>query len=95
MYLFESQRDHANEKPCKKCRAFFWKLIKILFLLATVYILFSERLNKYYVKSTLNIERRVIEHYTGLSTFTKSGMPWRIAYTENYDDMTSAKKREI
>jgi hypothetical protein len=22
-------------------------------------------------------------------------MPWRIAYTENYDDMTSAKKREM
>ena len=63
--------------------------------MATVYILFSERLNKYYVGSTTNIERRIIEHNTGLSTFTKSGMPWSVAYTENYDDMTSAKKREM
>ena len=41
-----------------------------------VYILFSATLRKYYVGSTENFERRILQHNTGRGNFTSKGMPW-------------------
>ncbi|RAI84651.1 GIY-YIG nuclease family protein [Algoriphagus yeomjeoni] len=63
--------------------------------MASVYILFSEKLNKYYVGACTNIERRLYEHNIGHSKFTSTGIPWTVVYTEFFDDLPSAKRREL
>ena len=58
------------------------------------YILFSEKLNRYYVGACVNLERRLYEHNIGHSKFTSIGMPWKIVYTEEYPTFADAIKRE-
>jgi putative endonuclease len=58
------------------------------------YVLFSEKLNKYYVGACTDIERRLYEHNIGHSKFTSIGMPWLLVYKENFDTLTEAKQRE-
>ena len=60
-----------------------------------VYILFSKKLNKYYVGSSSDIDRRITEHNSGKSKFTSRGMPWRLMYTEVFLTLIEAKKREL
>ncbi len=45
-----------------------------------VYILFSERLLKYYVGQTSDIEKRLIRHNKGYVKSTKRGIPWELIY---------------
>jgi len=59
-----------------------------------MYILFSEKLNKYYVGACTDLQRRFYEHNIGHSRFTSTGIPWKIVYTEVFDDLLLAKKRE-
>jgi putative endonuclease len=63
--------------------------------MAFLYIIFSEKLDKYYVGSCINMERRLYEHNIGHSTYTSRGTPWTIKYTESYEDLAMAKKREM
>jgi len=49
-----------------------------------VYVLYSEKLKKRYVGSTKEINKRLSEHNTGKSKFTKVGIPWRLVYTESF-----------
>jgi len=46
----------------------------------STYILFSEKLNRYYAGQTINLRQRLIDHNAGRSKFTKSGRPWRLVY---------------
>ena len=58
------------------------------------YILYSGRLDKYYIGACTNMERRLHEHNIGHSTFTRTGMPWLLVYCEKFDSLPEAKKRE-
>ena len=58
------------------------------------YILFSEKINKYYIGACTDIERRLYEHNIGHSKFTSTGIPWILKYSETYDTLNEAKKRE-
>ena len=59
------------------------------------YILFSEKLNKYYIGSTTDIERRLHDHNRGKEKFTRTGIPWILVYTEALETLTLARKREL
>ena len=61
---------------------------------AFCYILYSTKLNKYYVGSTTDINRRLIEHNRGKEKFTKTGVPWNLVYNEVFEELTQARKRE-
>ena len=63
--------------------------------MGVVYILFSKKLNKFYVGSSTDIDRRLTEHNSGKSKFTSRGMPWLLIYKEDYSTLTEAKKREL
>ncbi|MBI5654107.1 GIY-YIG nuclease family protein [Candidatus Uhrbacteria bacterium] len=63
--------------------------------MSTFYILFSKKLQKYYIGSTGNLERRITEHNRGQTTWTRTGMPWICVYTESYDDSGEARQREL
>lgn len=43
-----------------------------------VFIIHSEKLDKYYVGSTQDIVVRLYKHNTGASKFTKKGIPWTV-----------------
>jgi putative endonuclease len=59
------------------------------------YILFSEKLGKYYIGSTDNLERRLHEHNSGKTTFTRTGIPWALVYHESYESKPEAYRREV
>jgi putative endonuclease len=60
-----------------------------------VYIIESQKDHSYYIGSTSNLERRFEQHNLGESRYTSQKMPWKLAYFEEYQDKTSALKREI
>jgi putative endonuclease len=60
-----------------------------------IYIIYSEKINKYYVGACTDLERRLYEHNIGHSTFTSTGIPWKLSYTEEYYTLTEAKQREL
>jgi putative endonuclease len=41
------------------------------------------------------MERRLYEHNIGHSKFTSIGIPWKLLYTEQFEDLAAAKKREL
>src|SRR5437773_663054 len=67
---------------------------KRLFFMPYTYILFSAKLNKYYIGACIDMDRRMYEHNLGHSTFTSQGTPWLLMYKEYYETLPDAKKRE-
>jgi putative endonuclease len=59
-----------------------------------VYILYSEKLNKYYIGSTGDLEDRLKKHNRSRSGFTSLGKPWILLYNEAFDNKTDALIRE-
>ena len=59
------------------------------------YIIYSEKLDKYYTGACIDLERRLYEHNIGHSKFTSLGLPWILKYTESYLTLPLAKKREL
>ena len=59
------------------------------------YILYSGKLDKYYIGSTPDLERRLQEHNRGKEKFTKTGVPWKLVYKEQFNDLKDARKREV
>jgi len=59
-----------------------------------VYVLKSKKYKKSYVGTTNDLERRLIEHNSGQSAFTKRFMPWEVLYHEEFAEQQEAIKRE-
>ncbi|MFB9077636.1 GIY-YIG nuclease family protein [Flavobacterium procerum] len=60
-----------------------------------IYIIFSKTLNKYYVGSCQDIEKRLLDHLNSRSTFTKSVKDWELKYFETFSTRSEACKREL
>jgi putative endonuclease len=60
----------------------------------TVYLLYSNKDHRTYVGSTNNIERRIREHKDGKCISTKNRRPLCLIYSEEYDSIVEARKRE-
>ncbi|PIR73182.1 MAG: endonuclease [Candidatus Moranbacteria bacterium CG10_big_fil_rev_8_21_14_0_10_35_21] len=61
-----------------------------------VYIIHNKDRDKYYIGQTYDLEKRILEHNSGLSNFTsKYKGIWEVVYTEIYTTRTEAIKREI
>ena len=60
-----------------------------------VYILYSESADRYYIGSTADIQQRLLKHNSGGNTSTKPFRPWKVVYTESYENRSAALKREI
>lgn len=58
------------------------------------YILYSDKIDKYYVGNTNNLEWRLERHNLGWGRFTKRGIPWKIVYHEKFDNKSDALKRD-
>jgi putative endonuclease len=60
-----------------------------------MYILYSAKLDKYYVGACTHLERRLYEHNIGHSKFTSLGVPWELLYKEEFETLPEAKSREL
>ena len=59
-----------------------------------IYIIQSEKSGKYYIGSSDDPERRLQEHNWSRTPSTKSGIPWKLVYTEEYETRSEAVTRE-
>ncbi|MDQ3075945.1 MAG: GIY-YIG nuclease family protein [bacterium] len=59
-----------------------------------LYVLKSQNFQKSYVGITDDLERRLSEHNSGKSFYTKRYGPWRVIYTEQCTDVRNARVRE-
>jgi putative endonuclease len=60
-----------------------------------VYILQSFKNDKLYIGHTDNLSRRLEEHNTGRGgKYTRQNKPWKLLYSEEHSDRSSAAKRE-
>jgi len=60
-----------------------------------MYILKSKIDASFYVGSTNDLRRRLSEHNSGKSIYTKHLLPWKVIYYEAYSTYDSAFKREM
>lgn len=63
-------------------------------MIGILYILFSKKLNKYYIGSTNDVQRRLYEHNIGHSVFTKNGIPWGLFFTKDFETLAAARNEE-
>ena len=59
-----------------------------------IYILRSIVVKKSYIGYTNNVEKRLLEHNSGKSIYTRKYRPWRIIYVEDFLNETDAILRE-
>jgi putative endonuclease len=59
-----------------------------------VYIIYSQKLDKYYIGFTADIEDRIVKHNRNSKGFTNSGKPWILVYSESFESKNEAMGRE-
>jgi len=59
-----------------------------------VYILYSQKNDRYYVGQTQNLEERMERHNCGRNKSTKSGIPWSLVHLEVVTDRSAALTKE-
>jgi len=58
------------------------------------YILYSNKIDKFYTGVTDNLQWRLQRHNLGWGKFSKSGILWSIVYFEEFTTKSDALKRE-
>ena len=59
-----------------------------------IYILQSEQDQSFYIGFSENLSQRLEKHNTAKSGYTATKKPWKIVYSECFDNKTDALKRE-
>lgn len=60
-----------------------------------VYILKSSKSNILYYGYTTNLKRRIEEHNSGKSQFTKGHLPWNLVFYSAFESMQKAEDFEL
>ncbi len=60
----------------------------------TVYILFSESAQKYYIGQTKDFENRIMEHNLGETSSIKYGIPWKLVWSTIVETRTESMSLE-
>jgi len=64
------------------------------YIMFYVYVIKSKKDNSVYIGYTDNLIRRMKEHNTGKSKYTKNKYPYELIYYESYKSIADAKFRE-
>lgn len=59
-----------------------------------VYILYSKKLDKYYVGSSQDPEQRLHYHNIGKKGWTRTGVPWQLVFKKEFTDKKKATEKE-
>ena len=60
-----------------------------------LYILQSESSSRFYIGSTDDLDRRLSEHLRGHTPSTRGRGPWKLVYTEPFETLIQALRREL
>ena len=60
-----------------------------------MYIIYSEKRDRYYIGYTGDLETRVEKHNLGATRSTRSGIPWILVYSEEFENKSDVIKREL
>lgn len=60
-----------------------------------VYVLKSLRNGRFYTGSTDNVDRRLKEHNSGKSKYTRSTKPFELVYKEEFETRSEAFRKEL
>ncbi len=60
-----------------------------------LYILRSLKNSAYYIGSSKDISIRLANHNSGKVRSTKRSAPWELIYSETYNTLSDARKREL
>ena len=63
-------------------------------MIYTVYILISEKRNRYYIGCTSNLSKRLVRHRQKSKGFTGSVSDWELKHKEEYTAKEAAYQRE-
>jgi len=58
------------------------------------YIIYSQKIDKYYTGQTSDINRRLEEHNRGKTPSMATGMPWKLMYSHEFQSRHEAVKLE-
>ncbi|MCH7495423.1 MAG: GIY-YIG nuclease family protein [Candidatus Marinimicrobia bacterium] len=59
-----------------------------------LYIIYSNKIDRYYVGITENLNLRLERHNLGWGRYTKRGIPWVMVHSEKFPTKAKALKRE-
>jgi putative endonuclease len=59
-----------------------------------VYVIYSEKLDKYYIGFTADIQDRLANHNRKSNGFSNRGRPWVLVYSEPFNSKKEAMQRE-
>jgi len=59
-----------------------------------LYILQSEKAQRYYIGTTDNLDDRVVRHNRGNVLSTKAYTPWTLVFHKQYDTLSAARTAE-
>ena len=59
-----------------------------------IYIIYSEKIDRYYTGITEDLTWRLERHNQGWGRYTKSGIPWKVVHEEKFVAKSDALKRE-
>jgi putative endonuclease len=62
--------------------------------MASVYILYSASIDRYYVGSTTDLARRLKDHLRGNTQSTRRGKPWTCVFSQEIPDISGARSLE-
>ena len=60
----------------------------------SVYIMYSQKLDKYYIGYSSDVEDRLRKHNRNSKGFSSLGIPWILLYTECFESKKEALARE-
>lgn len=59
-----------------------------------LYIIQSKNDGGYYIGITNNLKRRIKQHNAGKTKSTKAKRPWKLVYSEKFESLKEAARRE-
>ena len=59
-----------------------------------LYILYSEKIDQYYVGQTADLDDRIFRHNAGKSLSTRKGVPWKLSISIPFETRSKAMKAE-
>jgi putative endonuclease len=60
----------------------------------SVYIIYSQKIDKYYIGFSSNVQDRLLKHNRNSKGFSNIGKPWILVYEEPFDNKKNAMSRE-
>ena len=66
----------------------------MFFYMYTVYVLYSNSINKHYTGFTTNLENRLLSHNELGKEWTSKYRPWNLIYTKSFEEKKEALQYE-